>query len=197
MSFLEIAAVVFSALGVWLTARRNPLCWPVGLVSVALYGWIFFGYKLYSDMLLQGVFAALQLYGWQRWWSGARDEGGVVVEHLPLQRQLAGLAIGALGGVLLGYAMLSYTDASFPWLDAALAGFSLVAQVWMARKYVACWWLWIVVDVVYVGMYLAKDLYLTAGLYAGFVVLAALGWRSWQQAVRQSAVRANLSPQAA
>lgn len=67
MSPLEIAGVIVSALAIWLTAKRRMLCWPVGLVSVALYGWIFFDAKLYSDMLLQGAFAVLQVYGWQRW----------------------------------------------------------------------------------------------------------------------------------
>ena len=67
MSPLEIAGVIVSALAIWLTAKRRMLCWPVGLASVALYGWIFFDAKLYSDMLLQGAFAVLQVYGWRRW----------------------------------------------------------------------------------------------------------------------------------
>ncbi|MBN3820619.1 nicotinamide mononucleotide transporter, partial [Paraburkholderia sp. Se-20369] len=67
MSILEIAGVIVSTLAIWLTAKRRMLCWPVGLASVALYGWIFFDAKLYSDMLLQGAFAVLQVYGWRRW----------------------------------------------------------------------------------------------------------------------------------
>lgn len=69
MSALEIIGVAVSALAIWLTARRKMLCWPIGLASVALYGWIFFDARLYSDALLQGAFAALQLYGWRRWLS--------------------------------------------------------------------------------------------------------------------------------
>ncbi|NIF66628.1 nicotinamide mononucleotide transporter, partial [Burkholderia sp. Cy-647] len=78
MSPLEIAGVVVSALAIWLTARRHLLCWPVGLASVALYAWIFLDAKLYSDMLLQGAFAALQLYGWYRWLAQRRLDAGRV-----------------------------------------------------------------------------------------------------------------------
>jgi len=181
MSTLEIIAVIVNVLGVWLTARRIRWCWPVGVVAVALYAWIFFDAKLYSDMLLQVLFAFLQVYGWWRWSTGGLDHGKVHVGQLTLNEALLSLVIGALGAVLLGSLMASFTDAAVPWLDASLTAGSVVASVWAARKYVASWWLWIVLDVVYVGMYLFKDLHLTAGLYVGFIVLAVYGWRAWRR----------------
>ena len=53
---------------------------------------------------------------------------------------------------------------------------------WQARKHIANWWLWIVVDVLYVGEYIYKDLWLTALLYAGLVMLAVIGLRDWRRA---------------
>lgn len=181
MSTLEIVAVLVNILGVWLTTQRIRWCWPVGVVAVLLYAWIFYDAKLYSDMLLQVVFAVLQGYGWWRWSSGGLDNGKVHVMRLARREALLGLMIGALGALLLGSLMATFTNAVVPWLDASLASFSLVASVWAARKYVASWWLWIVLDCVYVGMYLHNDLHLTAGLYAGFVVLAFYGYRAWRQ----------------
>lgn len=183
MSALEIIAVIVSALAVWLTARRHLWCWPIGLVSVLLYARIFLVAKLYSDLLLQLIFAVMQLYGWWQWKSGAsaQDSQHIQPQRLPKQGLLTGLLAGAAGSVVLGYVMASFTDAHIPWLDSALTSFSLVAQFWMARKYVANWWLWIAVDIVYVGVYIYKDLNLTAGLYAGFIVLAIIGLRNWQR----------------
>lgn len=181
MSDLEIAAVITNILGVWLTARRIRWCWPVNVLAVLLYGWIFYEAKLYSDTLLQGVFVVLQGYGWWRWSQGGLTDGKVRVARLPLREGLLGLLCGAIGGLLLGALMHRYTDASAPWMDALLTAFSLVASVWAARKYVVSWWLWIVLDCLYVGLFLFKDLHLTAGLYAGFVVLAVYGLRAWQQ----------------
>ncbi|WP_338524382.1 nicotinamide riboside transporter PnuC [Pseudomonas batumici] len=181
MSTLEIIAVLVNVLGVWLTARRIRWCWPVGVVAVLLYAWIFYDAKLYSDTLLQGIFAVLQGYGWWRWSQGELSEGKVHVARLSWREGLLGLLCGALGAGLLGTLMYRLTDAAVPWMDASLTAFSLVASVWAARKYVASWWLWIVLDVLYVGLFLFKDLQLTAALYAGFVVLAIYGLRAWQQ----------------
>ncbi|WP_044561023.1 nicotinamide riboside transporter PnuC [Azospirillum sp. B4] len=180
MSLLEIVAVVISALAVWATTRRSLWCWPLGLASVALYGVVFLEAKLYSDMALQAVFGAFLVYGWICWWRGVRDDGQILVRPLTAKAALLGLAAGAAASAALGWGMARWTDASLPYLDATLAGFSLVAQYWTARKHIENWWLWIAVDVVYTGMYVVKDLHLTAGLYAGFIVLAILGWRSWR-----------------
>lgn len=181
MSPLEITAVLVNVLGVWLTARRTPWCWPVGVVAVLLYVWIFYDVKLYSDMLLQVVFALLQGYGWWRWKTGRMDNGRVLIEPLPINLAVISLAAGAVISVALGAAMAHFTDASLPWLDAALTGFSLVASYWAARKFIASWWLWIILDVIYTGLYFHKDLPLTAVLYAGFILLAAYGLRAWQR----------------
>jgi len=195
MSPLEIAGVIVSALAIWLTARRNMLCWPIGLASVALYAWIFLDAKLYSDMLLQGAFAALQLYGWYRWLVQRRASAGqpgdgeqpVLPERdVGLRRLAPGLLAAVVLSVLLGSAMAHWTDASLPYVDATLTAFSLVAQYWTARRYIASWQLWLVVDVIYVGMFVYKALYLTAGLYALFVVLAAIGWRYWARALARA-----------
>ena len=194
MSGLEIIAVIVSALAVWLTARRHLWCWPIGLVSVLLYARIFLMAKLYSDLLLQLIFAVMQLYGWWQWKSGAsaQDSQHIQPQRLPKRGLLIGLLAGAAGSVVLGYVMASFTDAHIPWLDSALTSFSLVAQFWMARKYIANWWLWIAVDIIYVGVYIYKDLNLTAGLYAGFIVLAIIGLRNWQRQLPE-----NLPPAAA
>ncbi|HEY8682072.1 MAG TPA: nicotinamide riboside transporter PnuC [Rhodanobacter sp.] len=190
MSWFELAAALVSAWGVWLTARRRPWCWPVGLVSVLAYAWVFVDAKLYSDALLQLAFAGLIVYGWVRWLQHLGDDGRVQVAPLPLGQAAQHIAFGLLGAAALGAAMHRYTDAALPWLDAALAAYSLVAQWWQARRHIAAWWLWIAVDVIYVGEYLYKSLLITAVLYAGFVVLAVIGWRSWQRAHRQAVLRA-------
>ena len=180
MSGLELFAAALGVIAVWLTVKQNPWCWPIGLVMVALYSWIFFEVKLYSDMLLQVIYAALQLYGWWQWTRAGQHHDGRQVTRLDGPSMLLGLGAGAVGSLVLGAAMAHWTDAAQPWLDAALTGFSLVAQWWMAQKRVQCWPLWIAVDVVFVGLFVYKDLYLTAALYALFTLLAVQGWRQWQ-----------------
>jgi nicotinamide mononucleotide transporter len=186
-NWLEIAGVAATVVGIWLTTRRLLVCWPVVLAADVIYLVVFYRARLFSDALLQVFFLAFTLYGWWHWWRGVCAEGEVRVVSLSVRGWLAGLGAGAAGSVLLGWLMVR-VGAALPHLDAALTSYSLVASWWGARKHIANWWLWIAVDVVYIGEYLYKDLRLTAALYAGLVALAVLGLRDWRRAAaRQTA----------
>ncbi|HEV2324077.1 MAG TPA: nicotinamide riboside transporter PnuC [Terracidiphilus sp.] len=178
---LEISGVVTTVLGIWLTTRRLLVCWPITLAADVIYLIVFFRARLFSDALLQLFFIVFTLYGWWHWWRGVREEGEVRIEPLSLRGWLIGFAAGAAGAALLGGLMVR-VGAALPHLDATLTSYSLVASWWGARKHTANWWLWIVVDVIYVGEYFYKDLQLTALLYAGLVALAVLGLRDWRRA---------------
>jgi nicotinamide mononucleotide transporter len=178
---LEIAGTLTTILGIWLTTRRLLICWPVVLAADVLYLVVFYRARLFSDALLQIFFVAFTLYGWFHWWRGVQQEGDVRIEPLTLRGWIAGLAAGAVGAVLLGQLMV-HIGAALPHLDAALTSYSLVASWWGARKHIANWWLWIAVDLIYIGEYIYKDLRLTALLYAGLVALAVRGRRDWRRA---------------
>ncbi len=178
---LEAAGMLATVIGIWLTTKRLLICWPVVLAADLLYLVVFYRSELYSDALLQLFFVAFTLYGWWHWWRGVRQEGEVRVVPLPRASMIVAIAAGAVGSILLGVLAVRL-HAALPHLDAALTSFSLVASWWGARKHIANWWLWIVVDLVYIGEYIYKDLWLTALLYAGLVGLAILGLRDWRRA---------------
>ena len=180
MTMLEIAAVAVSFLGIWLTAVRRLWCWPVNLLACALYFKLFLDVRLYADMVLQALFGIAIVYGWLAWARGKADSGDVVVAPLRPSHAVAGLGAGAVGAFAIGWFTSHFTNAALPWADATLSSFSLVAQYWVARRHAANWLLWIVVDILYVGMFAYKGLTLTAGLYAAMVVLAVIGYRRWQ-----------------
>ncbi len=183
MSLLEFLAFIVSVLGVWLTTARSLWNFPFSLLSVALYGVVFYQVKLYADMGLQVIFAATLLYGLRQWLRGRSIRGEVLVTHVSRVEVAISIGIGFAAAGTLGYLLHEHTDASLPWVDSLLLAGSLVASVWAARRNIENWWLWIAVDVLYVGVYLVKHLYLTAVLYAAFVLLAVLGLRRWQAAV--------------
>jgi nicotinamide mononucleotide transporter len=186
-NWLEIAGTVTAIIGIWLTTRRTLLCWPVVLAADVIYLIVFYRAQLLSDALLQIFFVAFTLYGWWHWWRGVRAEGEVRVEPLALSSLLIALVAGAAGSIVLGE-VAKHLHAALPYLDATLTSYSLVASWWQARKHTANWWLWIVVDTVYIGEYLYKDLRATALLYAGLVALAGLGLRDWRRAAAAAAV---------
>jgi nicotinamide mononucleotide transporter len=168
----------------------------VVLISDVLYLIVFYRVRLYSDALLQIFFLAFTLYGWWYWWRGVRKEGEVRVVRLPLASLLMGLAAGAVGTVMLAWLMVRI-GAALPRLDAALTSYSLVATWWQTRKHTANWWLWIAVDLVYIGEYLYKGLRPTAVLYALLVALAVLGLRNWQRSNSEASIERPVAHKAA
>jgi len=186
VNWLEMAGFLTTLVGIWLTTRRLLVCWPVVLAADVIYLVVFYRARLLSDSLLQIFFVAFTLYGWWHWWHGVREEGEVRVVPLGMRGWLSGLAAGAVGAVLLGW-LMERVGAALPHLDAALTSYSLVASWWQARKHTANWWLWIVVNLIYIGEYLYKDLVLTAVLYLLLVVLAIMGLVDWQRSAAKLA----------
>lgn len=184
MNPYEVVGVAFGAVAVYLTVRENVWCWPTGLVNVVLSAIVFAQARLYADMGLQLVYVVLCLYGWYAWLHGGPDRGALAVARTPA-RALTLLALGGVAfAVGLGRFLHQETDAALPYWDASTASFSLVAQWMQTRKWIENWGVWIAVDVVYVGIYVVKGLFLMAGLYAAFLVLAVAGLLAWQRSLR-------------
>jgi len=183
MSPLEIIAVVVTIIGVWLTTARSLWNYPFSFLSVALYAVFFYRIKLYADMGLQFIFAGTLLYGLWQWLHGRDASGEVVVTRVAAPQVVLSLAAALVVALTLGLFLFKETDASLPWADSMLLAGSLVGSIWAARRYVENWWVWIIVDTLYVGLYSIKQAYPTALLYAAFVALAVLGWRRWNLAV--------------
>ena len=183
MDPFEVAGFLTGVVAVWLTAKESPWCWPTGLVNVSLYIVVFWKAKLYADTGLQVVYVGVCLYGWWEWLHGGPGGGQLAVSRTP-RRVLAALSLaGAAFAAALGLFLSRKTDASLPFWDAATTAGSLVAQLLQSRKWIETWWFWIAVDVVYVGVYVAKGLHLTAVLYAVFLALCVLGLVEWRRSL--------------
>ena len=188
MSSLELFAAVLGALSVYLSVRQNIWSWPTAIVNVVVYAVVFFRAKLYADMGLQVVYALLSLYGWYEWLYGGENRTELHVSRTT--PRLGGLlaVVGLAGAGALGLLLRSATDAALPFMDSFLSSTSLVAQWMMTRKKVENWLVWIAVDVLYVGMFTFKHLYITAVLYLVFLALAIRGWIDWRRSLESESV---------
>jgi nicotinamide mononucleotide transporter len=187
VSPLELLAAITGAVSVWLSVRQNIWSWPTAIVNVVLYAIVFWDAKLYADMGLQVVYAVLSVYGWYEWLYGGQGHTQLHVSRTsrPVAARL--VLIAAAGSALLGTLLHRTTDAALPYMDSLLSSTSLVAQWMMTKKLLENWLVWIAVDVLYVGMFLFKGLYLTAGLYAVFLGLAVRGYLDWRRSMSAGA----------
>jgi nicotinamide mononucleotide transporter len=179
---LEFVAAMCGLANIILTVLQNIWCWPVGVVMVSLYMYIFFDAKLYSDAALQIFFLVMQFYGWYEWTRGPVEHSTSLSAVKRLDRRgwiltAAGVVAGTAG---LGSVMRHFTDAALPYPDAFTTLLSVIAQFQLTRKILENWILWIVADVVYIAVYSIKSLYWTAGLYVIFLILCVQGYREWK-----------------
>jgi len=183
MRIIEVVGALTGVLAVWLTTRQKIWCWPIGIVSVLLYVFVFYEARLYATMGLQVVYVGLALYGWYAWTTGGRADGPLRVSRASKRSLAVAVGVGLAVTLGLGTWLGRQTDEALPFSDAAVTAASLIAQWMQTRKLIENWWLWLAVDVVYVGMNVSQGLMPTAGLYALYTVLAVAGLREWRRSM--------------
>ena len=189
MSPLEAIGAALGLFNQWLTIRQKIWCWPIGIASVFVYIFVFYDARLYSDMLLQVVYVALQLYGWANWIKLRHTPAGTPHRILAVSRlrsrdwAIVVVSIVALAS-LLGTLMGRFTGASYPFPDATATVLSIVAQYLQARKVLESWIIFLVANLLFIGIYTVKELYLTVGLFTVITVMAVFGFLRWRQAYR-------------
>lgn len=181
-TWLEIVAFAIALAMVGCNIREIHWGWPLAIVSSVLYFALFWRSKLYGDAALQVFFAVVAFWGWLQWLRGRREDGSALT--------VSRLSRAALTRVLLACAVLwpatglflkHFTDTDVPWWDAFPTAVSIVGQFLLGRKFIENWAVWIVVNVVSVGLFAYKGLWLTALLYTLFIALSGVGWRAWQR----------------
>jgi nicotinamide mononucleotide transporter len=187
MSYLELFGTLSGLLTVWLAAKAHVLTWPTGLVNNLAFFLIFYQVQLYSDMFLQIYFFVISLYGWWNWRRNANQPNRNITV-LPTRQRLLLIGITITSVPLVGYGMSQIhlyfpkylpQPASYPYADAFTAVLSIVATLTMAQKKIECWILWILVDVVSIGLYAMKDICLISLEYVIFLGICLLGLWQW------------------
>lgn len=178
---IEWIAAIAGAVSVYLSAREKILSWPTAILNVSLYIFIFYESGLYSDMGLQVVYLILSIYGWYQWLHGGEHRTPLHVSYATARAWVTVAGIGLVFWLGLARYTSALEGVSYPYLDSGLTTLSLIAQWMMTRKIIENWVLWIIADIFYVPMYVAKGLYVTAVLYAVFLGLAAIGLINWRR----------------
>jgi nicotinamide mononucleotide transporter len=181
-TWLEITAVVLSLLMVGCNIREIHWGWPLAIASSLMYFALFWRSRLYGDAALQIFFAVVALWGWFQWLRGTSADGASLhVARLTRLGLVWTVAACALLWPLTGLFLKNFTDTDVPWWDAFPTASSLVGQFLLGRKYLENWGVWIAVNLVSVGLFGYKGLWLTVALYGVFIALSVLGWRVWRR----------------
>ncbi|MEQ8483661.1 MAG: nicotinamide riboside transporter PnuC [Pseudomonadales bacterium] len=187
MAWLELTGLISGLLCVWLLIRQSIWTFPIGLIYAAVSVAVFLTARLYADVLLSGYYLIMNAYGWYFWlygapWRRTRDDA-LAVTFMPARTRWWLAAVVALATAVMGWLLDTRTDAELAYWNSATTTMSFAAMWMTARKYIDNWVVWLVVDVLATGIYLARGIEFYALLYAVYLFMAVLGWRAWRQSM--------------
>lgn len=186
MSPLEICSNAVNGLSVVLAGRNNVHTWWTGIVGCILFGWLFFGQKLYADATLQFFFIATSAIGWFAWLRG--DDGGPrPIRHTNVGHLVSFAAAAVVVALGYGWILHRFTDAWSPFWDSLVLTFSVLAQFLLMSRRIESWPGWILVNSISVPLFWARGLHLTSAIYAIFWVNAVVSFFHWRALMRNPA----------
>jgi nicotinamide mononucleotide transporter len=179
MNIIEIIAVIFSLTSVILTVKNNILCWPVGIIGIIFYLLLFQENHIWGNMVLQVLFIVQSIFGWINWnkpskypisWIYPHNRGTVFISML-----------------LLSFIMVIFlreNGGKMPYFDGITTSLSIVAMVLLSYRKIDNWIYWIIADMIFIFFFYINSLYLSAGIYLVFLLLAISGLTQWKKSIK-------------
>jgi nicotinamide mononucleotide transporter len=202
-NYIEIFGAVTGIVYVLLEIRQTIWLWPVGIITSAVYIWVFFTGKIYADMSLQVYYLIISVLGWYWWTKGSghraqgaglnreREKGGkgegetgeLKVTRLKLKTGLILTVIFVILYLAMWLVLTRLTDSPVPVRDAFITSLSIIATWMLARKIYEHWYLWIVVNFVSAILFLTRGLYPTVILYLVYGIMSFAGLVEWKKTI--------------
>ncbi len=181
---------VTGAASVLLAVRENPWNWPVGIANNIFFFVLFWNAKLYADAVLQIVYIAISVFGWWNWLRGGEGHSELPITKTSVVAGIVLTLLTVAASAALTLCLKRFTDSVTPLADAVTTALSLTAQYMLSRKLLENWYAWMVADVIYVVLYIYKDLYLTGVLYMVFLGMCFAGYARWRRSfeMRQASI---------
>ena len=173
---IEIIGIIFSLLSVWLSAKKSIWTWPIGIIGVIAYGFIFQEDRDWNNLLLQFIFLAQSIYGWVYW--NRTDMSKISKLHTISRLDLT--AVMVITGFIL-YTLTYLFNGNSMVLDTVTATLSIFGMFLLAHKKIENWILWGIADILYIGLFIENKHYMSSGLYFIFLLIAIWGFVDWKK----------------
>ena len=180
-NWLESTAVIFAILYLILAVKQNILCWIAGIISSVLYFFIMQKAELYMEAYLQVFYVVMGIYGWSQWSASNASNPSFIVNTWSKYQHMIAISIILALSLLSGFLLERYTDAALPFLDALVSWGAVVATYMVAKKLLENWIYWFVIDATSIFLFIERGLWLSAVLFATYLVIIFFGYQSWNK----------------
>lgn len=181
---LQIIGVALGLLYLYFEYKANIWLWVIGLIMPIVHGTLYFRQGLYADFSMELYYILAGIYGLVAWRRGdKKSKSELKISYTPRVAWVAIVGVYVLLHATIYMLLVTFTDSNVPFWDSLTTSLSVVAYWLLSRKYVEQWLVWLAVDVITVGLYIYKDIPLTAGLYALYSALAIAGYMRWRRVI--------------
>ena len=184
---LEMLAVLFGLLSVWFSKNNNILVYPTGMISTAIFVYLLYKWFLLGDMIINGYFFFMSIYGWFIW-SRKKNNVFTPISHLNYNEIRISIYIffTSLLTVYLVYVYFDKWDSFTAYIDNLTTAIFFVGMWLMANRKIENWFFWIMGDIISVPLYFYKGLTFTSLQYLIFTFIAISGYYSWKKILNKS-----------
>lgn len=190
ISYVELIGTLFGLFSVYYATRANILTWATGIVNEVFLFILFFQVQLYADMFLQVYFFFVTIYGWYNW---RTNKEALMIFEMEFKNKLQLVAVVLFFSLISGFLISNIhlylpqyfrVPAAYPFIDSIIMVSSIAATILLAKKKIENWYLWIVVDLICVGLYFRKGVYFLSLEYLIFLGLATFGLFNWKRELK-------------
>ena len=185
MSPWEVMAVLLALAYLVLAIRQNIWCWAAAFISTSLYLVLMYRAQLYMEAALQVFYLGMAIYGWYQWQHGPGPDHSLSVSRWRPRQHVVVIIAVVFATLVSGRLLHDFSSAAFPYIDSFTTWGAIIATFMVARKIIENWWYWFVIDSVSIYLYINRELYLTALLFAGYLVLIVVGYLSWRKDLQE------------
>lgn len=179
---IEFIAVVCGILSVWYSKQEKILVYPFGIISVLIYVYITFEYKLYADAGVNAYYFVMSVFGWWNWKNTKDvDASQISISKSTGMGHLVNVVTFLMSFFLIWFLLQKFTDSDVPVFDAITTGLAITGMYLMALKRIEHWYFWIACDLISVPLYIYKGLPFTSLQFLVFTVIAVTGLISWRR----------------
>lgn len=186
---LEIIAVLFGIASVTFSAMNDIFVYPTGIVSTAIYVYLLYVGDLYGDMIINGYYLIMSIYGWMLW--SKKDENLIntlKITKMTLKDSIKCIKI-FIASVIFVSAVYVYFDKFIYWwayVDTFITGLFFIGMWLLAKRKLENWLFLIAGDIIAIPLFFYKGYTFTSFLYLILTIVAFIGYFSWKKTLQDT-----------
>lgn len=178
---LEAIAVSFGLASALFSWRNSILVYPTGIISTAIFVYLLWKWGLLGDLIIQGYYFIMSIYGWYIWTREVAPEKHTPITRASFNDHKIALLIsgGALIGVFVVYTVFDKWNSWTAYVDTLTTALFFAGMWMLAKRKVANWIYLLAGNIISVPLYFYKGYTISSLLYLIFIVISILGYRTW------------------